>query len=56
MPYGPGGSTDIVARIVAQKLQDRLGQSFVVLNRPGASGTLGITAAMRAKPGRLHAL
>lgn len=50
VPYGPGGSTDIVARIVAQNLQDRLGQSFVVLNRPGASGTLGITTAMRAAP------
>jgi tripartite-type tricarboxylate transporter receptor subunit TctC len=50
VPYGPGGSTDIVARIVAQKLQDRLGQTFLVLNRPGASGTLGITAAMRAAP------
>ena len=50
VPYGPGGSTDIVARIVAQKLQDRLGQTFVVLNRPGASGTLGLTAAMRANP------
>src|SRR3954471_6097955 len=50
VPYGPGGSTDIVARIVAQKLSDRLGQSFVVLNRPGASGTLGLTAAMRATP------
>jgi tripartite-type tricarboxylate transporter receptor subunit TctC len=50
VPYGPGGSTDIVARIVAQKLQDRLGQTFLVLNRPGASGTLGVTAAMRAAP------
>ena len=50
VPYGPGGSTDIVARIVAQKLQDRLGQTFVVLNRPGASGTIGIGAAMRAAP------
>jgi tripartite-type tricarboxylate transporter receptor subunit TctC len=50
VPYGPGGSTDIVARIIAQKLQDRLGQTFVILNRPGASGTLGITAALRAAP------
>jgi len=50
VPYGPGGSTDIVARIIAQKLQDRLGQTFLVLNRPGASGTLGITAALRAAP------
>jgi tripartite-type tricarboxylate transporter receptor subunit TctC len=50
VPYGPGGSTDIVARIVAQKLQDRLGQTFVVLNRPGASGTIGVSTAMRANP------
>lgn len=50
VPYGPGGSTDIVARIVVQKLQDRLGQSFVVLNKPGASGTIGVSAAMRAAP------
>jgi tripartite-type tricarboxylate transporter receptor subunit TctC len=50
VPYGPGGSTDIVARIVAQKLQERLGQNVVVLNRPGAGGTLGLTAAMRATP------
>ena len=50
VPYGPGGSTDIVARIVAQKLQDRFGQTVVVLNRPGASGTIGIGAAMRAAP------
>ena len=50
VPYGPGGSTDIVGRIVAQKLQERLGQNVVVLNRPGASGTLGLTTAMRAKP------
>ena len=50
MSYGPGGSTDIVARLVAQKLQDRLGQSFVVLNRPGAGGTIGMQTAMRATP------
>jgi tripartite-type tricarboxylate transporter receptor subunit TctC len=48
--YGPGGSTDIVARLVAQKLQERLGQSFVVLNRPGAGGTIGMQTAMRAAP------
>ena len=50
VPYGPGGSTDIVARLFAQKLQQRLGQTFVVLNRPGAGGTLGLQAAMRAAP------
>jgi tripartite-type tricarboxylate transporter receptor subunit TctC len=48
--YGPGGSTDIVARAVAQKLGEQMGQSFVVLNRPGASGTIGIGTALRAKP------
>jgi tripartite-type tricarboxylate transporter receptor subunit TctC len=48
--YGPGGSTDIVARLVAQKLQERLGQSFVVLNRPGAGGVIGMQTAMRAAP------
>jgi tripartite-type tricarboxylate transporter receptor subunit TctC len=50
VPYGPGGSTDIVGRVVAQKLQERLGQNVVVLNKPGASGTLGLTTAMRAAP------
>jgi tripartite-type tricarboxylate transporter receptor subunit TctC len=48
--YGPGGSTDIVARAVAQKLSEQTGQNFVILNRPGASGTIGIQAALRAKP------
>jgi tripartite-type tricarboxylate transporter receptor subunit TctC len=48
--YGAGGSTDFVARTVAQKLSEALGQSFVIINRPGASGTIGITSAMRAKP------
>ena len=50
VPYGPGGSTDIIGRIVAQKLQERLGQNVVVLNRPGGSGTLGLITAMRANP------
>ena len=50
VPYGPGGSTDIVARIVAQRLQGRLNQNVVILNRPGASGTSGLLAAMRAAP------
>jgi tripartite-type tricarboxylate transporter receptor subunit TctC len=50
VPYGPGGSTDIIGRIVAQKLQERLGQNVVIVNKPGGSGTLGITTAMRATP------
>jgi tripartite-type tricarboxylate transporter receptor subunit TctC len=48
--YGPGGSTDIVARTVSQKLSESLGQPFVILNRPGASGSIGLNAAMHAKP------
>jgi len=48
--YGAGGSTDLIARAIAQKLQDRLGQSVVVLNKPGASGTIGATQVARASP------
>jgi tripartite-type tricarboxylate transporter receptor subunit TctC len=48
VPYGPGGATDIVARIVAQRLGESLGQSFVVENRPGASGNLALEAAAKA--------
>ena len=48
--YGPGGSTDLVARALAQKFQDRLGQSVVVLNKPGGSGTIGASVAARAAP------
>jgi tripartite-type tricarboxylate transporter receptor subunit TctC len=50
VPFPPGGSTDIVARIVAQKLALRLGQSIVLENRGGAGGTLGATAAAKASP------
>jgi tripartite-type tricarboxylate transporter receptor subunit TctC len=46
--YGAGGSTDLIARAIAQKLQDRLGQSVVVINKPGASGTIGATAISSA--------
>ena len=48
--YGPGGSTDLVARALAQKFQERLGQSAVVLNKAGGSGTIGATVAARAPP------
>jgi putative tricarboxylic transport membrane protein len=48
--YGAGGSTDLVARALAEKFRERLGQSVVVLNKPGGSGTIGATAAARANP------
>jgi tripartite-type tricarboxylate transporter receptor subunit TctC len=48
--YGPGGSTDQVARPIAQRLQEKLGQSVVVLNKPGGSGAIGAMTTMRANP------
>ena len=50
VPYGAGGSTDLVARTLAQQLQTRLGQSVVVLNKPGGAGTIAVTSVMRAEP------
>jgi tripartite-type tricarboxylate transporter receptor subunit TctC len=41
VPYAAGGGTDIVARVIGQKLGDALGQPFIVENKPGASGMLG---------------
>jgi tripartite-type tricarboxylate transporter receptor subunit TctC len=48
VPFPPGGSTDIVARIVAQKLSAQLGQQLVIENRGGAGGTLGTAVAAKA--------
>ena len=45
-----GGTTDLVARIIAQRLGDRLGQSFIVENRPGGGNNIGTEAAVRAAP------
>ena len=48
VPQATGGTNDVVARIVAQKLGDALGGSVVVVNRPGAGGNIGTVAAARA--------
>ncbi|MEK6244350.1 MAG: tripartite tricarboxylate transporter substrate binding protein [Pseudomonadota bacterium] len=50
VPFPPGGSTDIVARIVAQKLSDRLGQPIVIENRGGAGGTIGTAVIAKSAP------
>jgi tripartite-type tricarboxylate transporter receptor subunit TctC len=46
--FGPGGATDVIARIVAQRLSERLGQTFVVENRPGAGTNLATEAVARS--------
>jgi tripartite-type tricarboxylate transporter receptor subunit TctC len=48
VPFPPGGSTDIVARIVAQKVSGQLGQSIVIENRGGAGGTIGTAVTAKA--------
>jgi tripartite-type tricarboxylate transporter receptor subunit TctC len=48
VPFPAGGSNDIAARVVADGLRQRLGQSVVIENRPGANGALGVEAVLRA--------
>jgi tripartite-type tricarboxylate transporter receptor subunit TctC len=50
VPYPPGGATDVLARVIAEKLGAALGQPFVVENKSGAGGNLGARAAAQAKP------
>ena len=48
VPFPPGGSNDVAARVVAESARKRLGQTIVVDNKPGANGALGVDAVLRA--------
>jgi len=48
VPFPPGGSTDAIARVIGQKLQEKMGQSFIVDNKAGATGTIGAAFVKRA--------
>ena len=50
IPFPPGGTLDAVGRMLAQKLGDQLGQTFVVENRPGGNGIIGADAVAKATP------
>ena len=50
VPLGAGGATDVVARVIAGKLSERMGQTVVIENRPGAEGIIGLEAAAKSAP------
>jgi tripartite-type tricarboxylate transporter receptor subunit TctC len=50
VPFPPGGSTDLIARVLAPKLQERLGGTFIIENKAGATGTIGAGIVTRAAP------
>ena len=50
VPFAPGGLSDVPARVLAANMQERVGQSIVVENKPGASGVTGATSVLRAEP------
>src|SRR5215470_10848828 len=50
VPFAPGGSTDIIARVIGQKMTENWGQTVVVETRPGASSMIGTQAAAKADP------
>jgi tripartite-type tricarboxylate transporter receptor subunit TctC len=50
VPFSPGGGTDLIARLIAQKLTQSLGSTFIVENRPGAGGTVGTAIVAKSPP------
>src|SRR6476620_2095660 len=50
VPFAAGGGTDIRARLIGQSLSERLGQQFVIENRPGAGGNIGTEIVVKATP------
>ena len=50
VPFPSGGSTDTIARVMTPKLNQKLGQPFIVENKPGATGAIGAAAVKRAPP------
>jgi tripartite-type tricarboxylate transporter receptor subunit TctC len=50
VPYPAGGSTDVLTRILAERMKDKLGQTFVIENRPGAGGNIGIEVVTKSDP------
>ena len=50
VPFAPGSTPDAVARLIGDQLQQKLGQPFVIENKPGASGNLGTDAVAKAEP------
>jgi tripartite-type tricarboxylate transporter receptor subunit TctC len=51
-PFSPGGGTDFIARLIAQKLTEKLGAQFIVENKPGAGGNLGAELAVKSPGSR----
>lgn len=50
VPYPPGGSTDVLTRLLSERMQQKFGQNFIVENRPGAGGNIGMDAVAKATP------
>ena len=50
VPFTPGGSTDVIARVIAQKIGETMGVQVIIDNRPGAGGNIGVELAAKSPP------